>query len=142
MVNALVERSAQVKKDIDAGVIHLPHPGEGCVWALHDSGSSINAADHDRHFPGAELDATPVAGTYHNANGQPFTNKGQFDIPFRSENRHKRQLNFLDAPVSMPIYSSNLWAKQGFQSVLDETWGETTQKASGEKDPLVVRNGV
>ena len=127
-VNAIVARTAQVKKDIDEGRIHLPDPGAGCVWTLYDSGSSINAAVHDAHFPGSALDNRPVAGTYVNANGQPFTNKGQFEINFKSENMHDRKIVYLDAPVAMPITSSHLWNNEGYRTVLDEDYGETTHK--------------
>ena len=141
-IAAVVAYTAKVKRDIDDGVIQLPDPGLGCVWTLHDSGSSINAADHSKHFPGADVDKTPVAGTYTNANGQPFTNKGKFGVDVKSENMHDRHLEFLDAPVSMPIHSSNLWAKNGFRNIIEDTFGTTIHIDSGDQDPLVVRNGV
>ena len=63
-------------------------------------------------------------------------------MPFTSENRHARQTLYLDAPVSMPITSSHLWNAQGFRTTLDEDFGETLHKESGQTDPLIVRNGV
>ena len=63
-------------------------------------------------------------------------------IPGLSENRHKRRTVYLDAPVSMPITSSHEWSKDGFCSTLDVDWGETVHKATGETDPLIVRNGT
>ena len=64
-------------------------------------------------------------------------------VPFRTENRHKRELTFYDAPVAMPIISTNVYNKQhNSKSLLDEDYGVLTQKDTGEEDPIVVRNGV
>ena len=138
----LVARVAHVKEEIDAGQIHLPEPGEGCVWSLFDSGSAINAANHKAHFPGATVEKDDRPNTYHSATGEAFQSKGKFEVPFLSENRHRRRTVYLDAPVAMPITSSNAWACDGFRSTLDEDWGDTVQKLTGETDPLIVRNGT
>ena len=131
-----------MKAEIEQGIIDLPDPGEHCVWSLYDSGSSINAADLEHHFPGATPSKSGRVGTFHNATGQPFQNQGEFEIPWLSEYRHAWRTVYLDAPVSMPIISSNSWASDGFRTVLDEHWGQTTKKDNVETEPLIVRNGT
>ena len=137
----IIANVSRVHADIESGSIHLPDPGEGACWTLYDTGSSTNAADHAKHVPGAHLDDEPVPGNFLSATGEPFKNKGKFEIPWLSENRHKRKTIYLDAPVSMPITSGKLWNADGFRTTLEEDTGETVHKASGEKDPVVVRRG-
>ena len=80
--------------------------------------------------------------TFMSATGQPFQSKGHFEIPFLTENHHKRSVTYLDAPVSMPIVSSHRWAEQGHRGILDEDSGQTVHKETGEEDQLVLRNGT
>ena len=76
-VKALLARCARVAQAIEDGEIHLPDAGEGNVWTLYDSGSSINVSDHSKQFPGARVEHTANAGTFYSATGQPFTSKGK-----------------------------------------------------------------
>ena len=138
VVNKLVARVAQVKEEIENGTIHPPEPGEGCVWSLFGSGSAINAADHRKHFPGTAVTPEENPSTYQSATGQPFKSKGHYEIPFLSENRHKRSTHHLGAPAPMPITSSNDWARKGFRSTLDADCGNTLEKSTGLTDPLIV----
>ena len=53
------------------------------------SGSSIDAADINNHFPGADLvnDDEP-SSTLASATGAPFSSNGKFNIPSRTSNGH------------------------------------------------------
>ena len=137
-----ISRVNAVHQDIVDGKIVLPDPGTDNIWALHDSGSSIMVANHEDQFPGAELDENSPGSKYLAANNEYVSSTGKFDVPFSSENCHKRQLTFKNAPVAMPIVSTHGWNSLGFRTVTDEHFGLTIQKASGEKDPLLVQNGV
>ena len=137
-----ISRVNAVHQDIVDGKIVLPDPGTDNIWALHDSGSSIMVANHEDQFPGAELDENSPGSKYLAANNEYFSSKGEFDVSIRSENGHKRHLTFKNAPVAMPIVSTHGWNAQGFRTITDEDFGLTIHKASGEKDPLLVQNGV
>ena len=120
----------------------MPEPGEGCIWGLADSGSSIDIANHRRHFPGATLNSQPTGATYLSATGDPFENLGTFGVDFRTENYHEKHIEFNNGNVSMPIVSLRRWAKAGHRSTLDEDEGECLHKPTGEVDPYVARQGV
>ena len=102
-----------------------------------------NAADLEHHFPGATLiDDEQPHGTFAAANGQHFCNDGHFKIPFRSYNGHDRSIDFLNAKVSMPIMSVKKWNKNGNRTIFDDEFGRFVQKATGEEDYFISRNGV
>ena len=89
------------------------------MWAIYDIGSSISAAKHEEHIPGADLKHKAELGAaYHTATGDPFYNKGNFDIEFETENKHMKTIDFNNANVSIPILSASLWNKQGHSSHL------------------------
>ena len=138
-----VARIEAVFKKIADGEMVLSDPGEHAVRALYDSGSSIDAADHVRHFPGAQLihDDEPGA-TFASATGAPLTNDGNFDVPFRSYNGHKKETEFLNAPVAMPIVSVRRWDQNGHRSIVDEDSGVIIHKAAGEEYPDLGRSGA
>ena len=112
------------------------------MWPLYDSKSPMNVSDHQKHFPGSSLHDTEDSGTFFSATGQPFKSQGKFTVRWRSENGHARSTTYLDAPVSMPIISSHLWNADGFRTTLEAEWGDTLEKATGLRDPVVVRNGT
>ena len=127
---------------LETGKISLPDPGEGCVWAIADTGSSIHVANHALHFPGAALDPTSSGATYASATGDPFKNMGHFPVDFRTENFHHRSVTFVNGNVSTPIISIPLWAKDGNRSIFDAESGETIQLSSGESDPIVAKQSI
>ena len=55
---------------------------------------------------------------------------------------HLRAVDFINAPVAMPILSVKRWNANGNRTILDEDSGVFIHKASGEEDPIVARNGV
>ena len=141
----VLERVAQVQSKIDDGTIVLPDPGRDGLWCILDSGSSIDAADHSKHFPGSKIHKTMSLGaTYQTATGEPFHNMGEMEIPFQTENRHDKQVSFNNAKVSMPILSMTRSNNNGHRTTLDDEWGDsyTVHKESGEEDPVVNRLGV
>ena len=77
-----------------------------------------------------------------NATGQRFQSKGHFEVAFTSENHHKRNVTYLDTPVSMPIISSNRWNVDGTRGILEEHAGGVEHVPPGQTDPLLVRNKV
>ena len=83
------------------------------------------AADHAVQFPGAVLEESTSTIQYVSATGEPFGSNGEFDVPFRSENGHVRQVTFRNAKVAMPIVSTHGWNAQGFRTITDEEFGST-----------------
>ena len=81
-------------------------------------------------------------GTFMSATEQPFSNDGEFNVPFRSHNGYAREVDFLNAPVSMPIVSSRRWNQTGHEGTLGGDYGSTCHLETGETDPLLCRNGV
>ena len=71
-----------------------------------------------------------------------MNNGGEFDVNFKAGHDIDCNLVFQNAPVAMPIVSTHGWNAMGFRTVTDEDFGLTIHKASGEKDPLLVQNGV
>ena len=142
-VAKLVARVEEVSRKITEGEIVLPDPGEGAVWVLVDSGSSIIVAGHRLHFPGARLEPTKTGNsTFQAANGQTFGNDGQFHIPFRTENGHTRSTDFLNARVSMPILPVKTWNSLGNTTIFEEDHGMFIHKDTGEKYMFVANDGV
>ena len=141
----VMARVAQVKSDIDTRKIVLPDPGANAVWSILDSGSSIDAADFSKHFPGASLEKTEHFGaTYETATGEPFHNMGQFDLEWKTENGHQKNTRFNNAKVSIPIQSMDRWNAKGHRTTLDDADHEsyTVHKDTGEVDPVINRAGV
>ena len=83
-----------------------------------------------------------ASGTFMSATEQPFSNDGEFTIPFRSYNGYSRSITYLNAKVAMPITSSRRWNKDGHEGTLGADYGSTTKLATGEQDPLICRSGV
>ena len=50
-----VDRCAQIAADIEAGEIVLPQLEKDARWCLLDSGSTITAANRDKHFPRSKI---------------------------------------------------------------------------------------
>ena len=72
-ITKLLAKAEKVSDQIANGKIVLPDPGEGAIWVLVDSGSNTNAANVDKHFPGADLKhANKSNGNIQAANGEIF----------------------------------------------------------------------
>ena len=142
LVAKLIAKVDKVVQDLSDGTIVLPDPGEGAIWVLVDSGSSITVADKDKHFPGAQLVHDKEHGSYQAATGQSFKADGHFRVDFRTENKHKRSVEFINAPVSMPILSVKRWNSQGNRTSVEGTYGLFVHKETGEEDYWVARSGV
>ena len=63
-------------------------------------------------------------------------------MDFLTENMHAKNVDFVNANVSMPILSIRLWAKDGHRNIFDAEGGEYIHLATGESDPIVARHGV
>ena len=113
------------------------------MWSILDSGSGITAADHDVHFPGADLHGlNEKAKTFHSATGEAFKQAGNSGIPFKTQNNHDRQVTFDTAKVALHIGSMHDWNCQGHRTTLDEHTGSTLHLKKNEEDPVLVRSGV
>ena len=67
---------------------------------------------------------------------------GCFDINFRTENVHEREIWFNHGKVSMPIVSLRLWAQAGHKNILEAESGEYVHVELDEADPFVAKHGV
>ena len=113
------------------------------MWSILDTGSGITAADHQKHFPGAVLrDLDQKGHTFHTATGEPFSNKGRFDVGFRTENRNEKEVTFENAKVAIPIISMHDWNARGHRTTLDEDYGDTVHEQRNAHDAILVRSGV
>ena len=63
-------------------------------------------------------------------------------IPFKTENKHDRAVNFENAKVAIPIVSMHEWNCMGHRTTLDADWGVTHHLANNEDDPVLIRSGV
>ena len=107
----------------------------------HPSMPRITAAiSRVRHF----TDGDQLGDTYRSATGEPFHNKGQFDVAFTTENEHKQNIEFVNAGVEIPIISASKWARDGHSTRLEDEDGDscTTLKSTGETDPIICRADV
>ena len=135
--------SAQVSAAIDSGEIVLPDPGRGAAWSILDSGSSRTAANHKKHFPGADLqDNEGRSNSYASATCELFSRTGKSGVDFKTENHHDRSVTFENANVATPIVSMHKWHRQGQRTTLEAETGNTYHVAKDEDDPLIVRSGV
>ena len=144
VVMKLTAKVKGIQEKISNGQIILPHHGKGAVWVLVDSGSNINVADRDKHFPGAALthNKNPDVWCVLAANGTSFTPDGEFHMPFNTKSNHARTIDFSNANVAMPILHVKIWNSNGNRTTLDDTDGVFMHRASGEEDPSVARQGV
>ena len=76
------------------------------------------------------------------ANSTSFRSNCEFHVPFKTDNGHTRAIDFINAPVAMPIPSVKRWKATGNRTILDEHDGEFIHNSTGERDAIVARNGV
>ena len=82
-------------------------------------------------------------GMFHSATGEPFGGDGEFNVQFRSYNGHAREIDFINAKVSIPIVGAKRWNSQTkSRAILDEDWGLLHHTPTGEEDPRLCRSAV
>ena len=103
-----LNRSSQ---KIESGEIDLPNldlesdDDYFAVWALMDSGASINAINAEKIVPNAVVQKTKQR-SYSTANGGTISNMGQVTTVCRHEAGHQRTYAWQNVKVDMPILST------------------------------------
>ena len=127
-----VAKVEDAQEIISSGKIVLLDPGEGAIWVLVDSGSSINAAAHSRHFPGAKLEPPNADAMCQSATGHKFSNDGQFHIPCRTDAGHRRSTDLLNTKVSVPVMSVNELNAPRNKAAFEDQYGRFVQTETGQ----------
>ena len=112
---------------IEAGIVTLPKVADGKILSLVDNGAAPIIANLAKHFPGCVI--RPSAGSksgaqYQNANGKPFANRGEFNLPCRTNEGQSWDIIFQDADVSLPILSTGRLADAEYEIVYRKHDGE------------------
>ena len=120
---------------IVSGQLQVPEPEDGIrkgkILNLLDSGSSIHAASHAKHYKGATLKNRHKKTGYHAANGSPIKTEGEIEIPFTVNEGHDGTVTYINANVDMPILSTNGLAKDQNRISYEEHDGEILHKPTG-----------
>ena len=78
------------------------------LWALAETGSAANVADHAKHFRGAQLrdsENRKRGVKYVTAGKGELANKGECDIVVKDPHNNTRGSTFQIAEVGLPIFS-------------------------------------
>ena len=108
------EQIKAIAADVKSGTIAHPdldlHSSDEweALWALVDTGSSINAADCPKVIPGAVVQPSPSnKSTYATANGGQLKNRGQVTTQARTQEGHNRTIVWQNVEIDMPILSTS-----------------------------------
>ena len=109
------ERVAAVVQKIVDGQLEVPAPEDGITKGKMlnrlDSGSSIHAASHTRHYKGTKLVNRHQKTGFTAANGSLIKTEGEMTEPFTVNEGHDGTVTYINADVEMPILSTNGLAK-------------------------------
>ena len=121
------ERCLQVAQALRDGKIQPPKTKKGQRLFLGDSGSAPNVANHQRHFPGAELvpHKPGQAPEFLAANKTTFSSRGTMKIDVVSQEGHERTYVFDDADVAVPILSIGLATEDDNDVLFQKRGGES-----------------
>ena len=138
------ERIVEIQEKMKAGLISLPKTLENEKLSMLDSGSAPNVADHEKHFPGAELKESTKNGkdACTTATGDPFGAKGELTVRFKTEEGHRRQATFQNAPVMCPILSTGKMTDEDNHVNYRKWGGYIYDTITKEKSAFVRAHGV
>ena len=143
-------RIAAIVNQVKSGQIQLGELDMHCdndedmiaVWALIDSGSSINVADQALHFPGCKVRKSKTPGAkYTAANNSEMNNLGEFDVKATTMEGSKAKITFQYAKVGMPILSVAKLAED-HDATFGEESGELIHRKTAVRTKFVKRAGV
>ena len=123
--------------------LHL-EAGEACeaVRALVGSGKSVHAVGVEQVVSGAKVSKQKTPSRrLATACGGTVPDLGSAQVPFRTADGHKFDIEWRNAPVAMPILSIRRVAARGARATFWKGGGEILF-SSGIKLPIVERLGV
>ena len=103
-------------------------------------------ANMHKHFPGATLrqsEAQKEGRGYNSATGEAFPNEGEFTVPARTQEGHRRDLVFQHpSRVSIPILSTGGLADCGNDTTYSKKGGYIKHLATGQVSKFIRMHGV
>ena len=103
-----------------------PHSRKHGVWAILDSGSSINGTEVERLVPNSKLrksQAQRSGQTYTAANGGVMHNHGETDLITKTQEGQVDTYTFQNVKLDMPILSTARVADTGKKLLYDSDGG-------------------
>ena len=143
------QQIAAIAADIANGKIKLPdvtlesNDEWEVLWSLVDSGSSIDAVNMEKVFPGAKIkEPRPGSRGFAAANGTTVADKGSAVIPARTLERDDITAEWKNADVAMPIMSTKKRTQGGKGGWYHETGGSIINPRAAIKSDFVESDGV
>ena len=137
---------------IDNGDLSLPDAVSQCgndtevdyVWALVDSGSYVNIANQQMHFPRAKLRPSSLQSKGVKsvaANGTEITMSEEMVVKAFTSEGEKARIVFQNGDVQMPIISVARLSEH-HDTLFNDHGGKLVHRDSGKETPFVKRSGV
>lgn len=113
------------------------------IWALVDSGSSVHVINVERIFPGATIDKPPHdAKGFKCANGGVVPHRGSAIVPFKTVNGLQTVCKWNNAPVSMPVLSTDELSDNGKSLLYNTEDGYVVHPSNKHTSRFLAANGV
>ena len=114
------------------------------VWALMDSGSFVNIANHEKHFPRAKLRPSALQKQGVKcaaANGSEIQMKEEMVVRAYTDNGDRAQVTFQNGDVHLPILSVARLSDH-HDALFHDSGGVLTHRKSKRKTNFVKKDGV
>ena len=114
------------------------------VWALMDSGSFVNIANHSKHFPNSKLRPSELQRQGNRcaaANGSEIAMKEEMVVKAYTDNGDKAQVTFQNGDVHLPILSVARLSDHHY-TLFHDTGGTLTHRKSKRQTKFVKKDGV
>ena len=145
---------ASIAKDVKSGKIKLPdldletNQDWIALWAILDSGSSINGIDVEKYIPKTKLresSAQRKGQTYKAANGGILKNEGETDVQVKMQEGHIDNVTWQNVKLDMPILSTARVADNNggpAKKILYESDGGNVIRADGSTNAFIRHGDV
>ena len=144
-----MKQIAAIAEEVNTGKIKLPdltldsNEEWEALWALVDSGSSVHVVDMATTFPSAKVKKPhPRAQGFKVADGSHVPDRGSAELKARTQEGDNLTINWKNAPVAMPILSTNLLSKGGKAVWYHENGGSIVNPQASTKSDFVESGGV